>query len=102
MGCAHGARKLPLNATGAQGIGVLLLANFHDRGLDDVLDFLLSLFPDHQSFIVRVGGHVCLADSMVLISPVFQWLKVINFLGMPHIPSSHAHRSMRFETGLLT
>ena len=78
------------------------LADLDDGGFDHVLELLLGLVPDHQSFIVRVGGHVCLADSMVLISPVFQWLKVINFLGMPHIPSSHAHRSMRFETGLLT
>ena len=62
MGSAHGAGKLALKASGAKGIGVLFLANFHDRGLDHVLELLLGLVPAHQSFAIRVGGHVCLAE----------------------------------------
>ena len=72
MGCAHVARKRPLNASGAQGIDALFLANFQDRGRDNVLELLLGLVPDYQSFTVRVGGHFCLAE-----------LDGFNFTGLP-------------------
>ena len=85
MGCAHVARKLAMNARGARGIDVLFLANSHDRGLDHVLEFPLGLVPNYESFTVWVGGHVRYSKLDGFMSPVFQCLKVTNFLGLPYI-----------------
>ena len=61
---------------------------FHNRGLDHVLKFLLGLVPNHEPFAARVGGHVCLAK-----------LDGFNFTGLPvlegHIFLAHAIHTLK-------